>query len=230
MKKPHLLLWLAVVGLFVASCSVPTDNNVTAIDEALLPESLQETTTTTTSTTLPGEDLQRRVFFLLREVAESVQREVQQVELDVPKGTVDDFIGQMFEEGFALTINEGREEPLVNQLVAYDEFVRVGFNDDTDTATVYLRHEGEEPGDQTLKDVAAQLLWTLTTLDGIEQISININDQLVNLPTTNEDTGSLEAVSRGDYLLYDGEVDISAPTTTLEPVATTTVPPEEDSN
>jgi hypothetical protein len=228
MRKQQLLLWFVALCLVAASCSVPTDNNVSAIDEALLPESLQETTTTTTSTTLPGGNLQRRVFFLLREVAESEQRKVQQVPLDVPEGTVDEFIAQMFTEGFALTVNADREEPLVNQLVAYDEFVRVGFNDDTDTATVYLRHEGEEPGDRQLKDVAAQLVFTITSLEGIERISININDSLVNLPTTNEDTGNLEAVSVDDYLLYNPEEDTNTSTTTMEPTTTTTVPSEKD--
>jgi hypothetical protein len=227
--RKQLLRWLAAVVLFAASCSVPSDNSVTAIDETRLAESLQETTTTTTGATLPGENLQRRVFFLLRQVAESEQRKVQQVPLDVLEGTVDELIAQMFTEEFALTANEGRDEPLVNQLVAYDEFVRVGFNDDTDTATVYLRHEGEVPGDLTLKDVAAQLVFTLTSLVGIEQISININDLLVNLPTsTGAVTGNLEAVSIDDYLLYNPEVDTSASTTTMAPTTTTTVPPEED--
>ena len=213
--------------LFAAGCSLPTDGQAAVIDQDRLDESLQRVTTTST-TTLPVA-IRPVAYYLLREATgETPQRKVKQVVVDIPDtDDLFELLQPMFEDDFKDTATVDEPEELINQVTEY-LLVAVLRPPGSPTATVFLESRGEPPDNPVLKDVAAQLVWTLTGFSAVDNILINIDGSLVALPTTDDDTSTTEAVDRTRYESYDPEI-VEAPpsttTTSTTTTTTTTVPP-----
>ena len=206
MRKRSLLAALALV---VGSCSIPTDENAQVIPQSDLAPSLQQNPTTTTSTTIPEIRTREFTYYLLADRADTPQREVRPVVASIPEGTLFEAIDIMDVEGFRERI--GADPGLLNTVFQYDV---VGLEIDDGVATVFLRTIDETP-DTALRDVAAQLVWTVTGEEGVEALLINLDDAAIELPTSNDDNLTGGPVTIDDYQAYD-------------PDQTTTVPPDDN--
>ncbi|GJM38532.1 MAG: hypothetical protein DHS20C19_18990 [Acidimicrobiales bacterium] len=223
---------LALVSALVAvGCSLPTDESAQVIEQDRLDESLRRVTTTTT-TTLPPVRTRDFAYFLLTTLDDNdVTRKVRQVPVPVALTTsLFDLIDPMGGEGFAASLNA--EEGLINQVREYDVIdisIDDGRGGDVGVATVFLETIGEEPpGDEVLRDVAAQLVWTLTGEPDIGQVLISIDGELQELPTTNDDENlTSEPVDTDDYADYNPELVDDPPDDTTTTTTSTTVPPDE---
>jgi Sporulation and spore germination len=221
------IAFATVLMIFAAGCSLPTDEQATVIDQDRLDQSLQRVTTTST-TTLPI-SIRPVAYYLLREATgETPQRKVKQVVVDIPDtDDLFELLQPMFEDDFADNATAEEPEELINQATAY-LLSAVSRPPESPTATVFLESRGEPPGNPVLKDVAAQLVWTLTGFSAVDSILINIDGSPVALPTTDDDTSTTEAVDRTRYQSYDPEIVEEPPSTTTTSTTTTTtttVPP-----
>lgn len=224
MRKTGLLAALALV---VGACSIPTDEAARAIPQGDLAPSLQQNPTTTTITTVPEVRTRDFAYFLLTEDADTSQRKVQQVVASIPQGSLFDAIDPMDAEGFRDRV--GADPGLFNVVFQYDV---VGVAVDDGVATVFLQTIGDTPVNTVLRDVAAQLVWTVTGEEGVERMLINIDDAPAELPTTNDaENLTDQPVTIDDYEDYnadDAETDPDQTTTTAEATTTTTVPPGDN--
>lgn len=225
MRKIGLFAALAVV---VGSCSIPTDETARAIPQGDLAPSLQQNPTTTTITTVPEIRTRDFAYFLLAEDDETSQRKVQQVVASIPQGSLFDAIDPMDAEGFRDRV--GADPGWFNVVFQYDV---VGVEVDDGVATVFLQTIGDTPVNTVLRDVAAQLVWTVTGEEGVERMLINIDDAPAELPTTNDaENLTDQPVTIDDYEDYnadagaDDEPDPDQSTTTS--TTTTTVPPDDN--
>lgn len=209
------ILCLAVGLLALAACSVPTDDNPQVFRQDELPENLQQRTTTTTTTTLP-DDIREVTYYLLVAPDDQTQRKVAPYKRPLPfTDVLDPLIRPMFDPDFA----SGEDaEGLINVVTQF-EFVTVTRND-SPVATVELTADEENlPGEQVLRDTAAQLVWTLTQFLEVDSVQIIINGDLEPLPT--DDGRSDEPVTTDDYRFYDVDFTPEQVTTTAAPSTTT---------
>jgi spore germination protein GerM len=126
-------------------------------------------------------------------------------------------------EGFREAI--GADESLLNKVSQYDVS---GIEVRDGVATVFLLTLGEAPNNPVLRDVAAQLVWTLTGADNVDRVLFNIDGELALIPTTNTDnTTTNEPVTTDDYQDYNPEDTDTETTTTSSTTTTTTVPPAD---
>lgn len=207
--------------LVVASCAVPTDDSPQVIAQADLAPSLQQSTTTTSSTTVPTE-ARDFAYYLLAELPDSDRRVVRQVVAPVRYNTLFEAIEPMEGDGFAATITD---EELVNRVSRYDvEAVDI----DGGVATVFLRTLTDVPDNPTLRDVAAQLVWTLTSSgDDVRAIRITIDGEPTQIPTTNDEDSLVVTID--DFALYNEEIENAETTTTSAPAtSSTTIPPDDE--
>lgn len=226
------LTMLALVSALVAGgCSLPTDESAQVIEQARLDESLRRVTTTTTTTTPPVRTRDFAYFLLTTPAQDDVIRKVRQVPVPVALTTsLFDLIDPMGEEGFPASL--GAEEGLINQVRDYD-VIDLTIDDSrgggVGVATVFLETVGEEPpGDVVLRDVAAQLVWTLTGEPEIGQMLISIDGELQELPTTNVGENlTRDPVDTDDYADYNPELVDDPPDDTTTTTTSTTVPPDE---
>lgn len=205
----------------IAACSIPTDDTAQVIAQESLAPSLQQNPTTTTSTTLPTILTREFAYFLLAD-PDTEQRTVRQVVAPIEQGSLFEAIDPMDVEGFKTRI--GADESLFNLVDRYD-VVDVRLNDGI--ATVFLLTLGDAPDNPVLRDVAAQLVWTLTGEEDVDAVLINIDGDPAELPTTNDDNLTNSSVRPEDYELYDPERQDETTTTTTSTTTTTTVPPED---
>ncbi|MEZ5244435.1 MAG: GerMN domain-containing protein [Acidimicrobiales bacterium] len=211
------------LALLAVGCSLPTDDSAQVIPEAELAPSLQKVPTTTTA---PPPEFQTRDFayFLLEQKPETEQRVVRQVVVPIPvgSGSLFDAIEPMEIDGFKETI--GADAALINTVNQYD-IVAVEINDDI--ATVFLESLGSEPPNvPVLRDVAAQLVWTLTGDGQVDGVLFNVDGAPQSIPTSAESVD--RPVDIDDYATYNEQ---NTGTTTTLPTGstttTTTVPPDD---
>lgn len=204
----HFISLLAL-GLLAVGCSLPTDETAQVIPEAELAPSLQKVPTTTTA---PPPEFQTRDFayFLLEQKPETEQRVVRRVVVPIPEGSLFEAIEPMEVDGFKETI--GADAALINTVNQYD-IVAVKIDDDI--ATVFLESLGSEPPNvPVLRDVAAQLAWTLTGDGQVDGVLFSVDGEPQSIPTSAESVD--RPVDTDDYTTYN---DASGQTST-------TVPPE----
>jgi hypothetical protein len=225
MRRP--LLALASLMLVAAACSLPNDESAQIIDQERLDGALQRVTTTTSSTTLPPPLTVDFAYYLLVDTEEG--RKLQQVVVAIPESqSISVTIAAMAVEGFPESI--GADPDVTINRVRLYEVESVTFTPEASTATVALTidPEVEPPDNSQLVDVAAQLVWTLTGIDGIELIEFVIDGETQDIPTQEGQTDEL--LSRDDYRIYDAEAPDEPPdetTSTTSTTTTTTVPPDE---
>ena len=225
MKRLVTIVASVVLGSVALSCSLPTDDSAQVIAQAELAPSLQKVPTTTTA---PPTQSQTRDFayFLLEPRPESEQRVVQQVAVPIPNGSLFAAVEPMEVDGFKETI--GADPALINTVNQYDI---VAVELDGGIATVFLESLGSEPPNvPVLRDVAAQLVWTLTGDGSVDGVRFNVDGAPQSIPTSTESVD--RPVTTDDYATYNRESDADDTTTTTEPGDTsststsTTVPPE----
>lgn len=215
----RIAVLLTTSMLVAGSCAVPTDDSPQVIAQAELAPSLQQSTTTTSSTTVPVE-ARDFAYYLLAELPDSGRRVVRQVVAPVRYTTPFEAIEPMEGDGFAATITD---EELVNRVSRYDvEAVDI----DDGVATVFLRTLTDVPDNPTLRDVAAQLVWTLTSSsDEIRAIRITIDDEPTQIPTNNDEDSLVVTID--DFALYNEEIETAETTSsTSSTTSSTTVPPD----
>ncbi|MEM7141909.1 MAG: hypothetical protein AAF548_12845 [Actinomycetota bacterium] len=221
-----------LVAVVAAACSLPTDESAQVIDQERLDDALQREPTTTTSTTLPVRT-RDFAFFLLVESGEGGVREVLQVPAVVPDASYAEILTPMSAEGFTEEIGAD-PDTTINQVRQYT-LADVQVDPQSGIATVFLQTDPEQelPGQTDLRDVAAQLVWTLTGEEGIDSILINIDETLQSIPTTNEAQNLTDdPVTIDDFESYNPEIEPASTTTeppdeTTTTSTTTTVPPDE---
>jgi hypothetical protein len=212
-----------VLCLAVASCSLPSDDSIEVIAQTELAPSLQQSTTTT-STTLPEVRTVDFAYYLLANQADSEQRFIQQVPpVSIADGSLFEAIEPMEVDGFKETI--GANETLFNVVPQYD-IVDVVV-DGNRIATVSLVTLVEAPDNRPLRDVAAQLVWTLTGDERVDGVLFVIDGDPVDIPTTNENTPE-RPVTIDDYQAYNAEADDTTTTSTSSTTTTTTVPLDDN--
>lgn len=211
MKRVFVIL----VGclLCLSGCAVPTSDSVDLIAQEDLPENVRKATTTT-STTLP-ENTVDVDYYLLVQPPDVEQLKVELASRPVAfSESLSELLEPMFSGEFVQPDDrddDGRQ--LINQVPAY-EFVRVRRPDDSNVATVELEtFDDPGPGNSTLRDVAAQLVFTLTSFSAVESVAIEIDGERASLPTTNAEGNTDEPVDRDDYALYDPDFVPSTSTT-----------------
>ncbi|MEQ8841257.1 MAG: GerMN domain-containing protein [Acidimicrobiales bacterium] len=209
--------WVAALAVGAAACSLPTDDSAQIIDQEELSPSLQNVTTTITTTQPPAAS-RDFAYYLLANREGTDQRVVQQVVVPITANSPFEAIDPMDTEGFRASI--GADDTLLNTVTQYD-IVNVTVDDGV--ATVFLETLEDVPGDTALRDVAAQLVWTLTGEDGIEAMLINIDGLPKALSTTNGGSATEAPVRTTDFGLYDASTE--ATTSTSSSTSTTTVPP-----
>lgn len=226
MKRLATIVASIVLGSVTVSCSLPTDDSAQVIAQAELAPSLQKVPTTTTA---PPTQSQTRDFayFLLEPRPESEQRVIRQVVFPIPTGSLFEAVEPMERDGFKETIQA--DPALINTVNQYDV---VGIELDDGIATVFLESIGSEPPNvPVLRDVAAQLVWTLTGDGEVDGVRFNVDGAPQSIPTSTE---SLDRpVTTDDYATYNTESNGDATTTTeaggsstTSSSTTTTVPPE----
>lgn len=217
--RPFAVTLALMVGIAVGGCSLPTDDAAQLLPQEELAPSLQRVPTTSTTTTLPRVEPRDFAYFLLANLADSEQLQVRQVLSEVAYISLFEAVEPMEVEGFREAI--GADESLLNKVSQYD----IASIDVADgLATVFLLTLGEAPDNPVLRDVAAQLVWTLTGDDSVDRVLFNIDGELALIPTTNADNTTDQPVTTDDYEAYNSEV---TATTTSSTSSTTTVPPAE---
>jgi spore germination protein GerM len=213
---------IVAVGLLAFGCSLPTDDSPQVIAEAELAPSLQKVTTTTTT---PPPELQTRDFayFLLEQKPESEQRVVRQVVVPIRTGSLFEAVEPMEVDGFKETI--GADPAWINTVNQYDI---VAIELDDRVATVFLESLGSEPPNvPVLRDVAAQLVWTLTGDGQVDGVLFNVDGEAQSIPTSTESVD--RPVDTDDYATYNDEPGSTSTTTTSSSTTTTTTVPPDDS-
>lgn len=214
----RFLTTFVVAMLVIAGCSISVDESAQVIDQDELPEVLRRATTTTVPTTVPGEDEREVEYYLLRSIPD-----VEQLVVEISRrrvldtGFLDDFIRPMFDEGFATA---EAEEGLINQLPNF-VLEQALLPQGSSTAIVTLSFEGEAPNREITKDVAAQLVFTLTAFEPVDSIQVQIGDEIQALPTTDDEAGDVtRPVDRDDYERYSPDFVPETTTTTEAPPTT----------
>jgi len=216
---------LAVLAIVAAGCSVPSDSTAKVIASDSLPESLRPDFTTTTTTLQAPITITVPIYLLTRQ-AETTRATVVEVQREVPLNpTITDVISRLFGEGAVTT-----DEEAANYITTLTEFELLSASQVNDMAVidiVNLTPEGlpsDQPFEGDLIDVAAQVVWTATAIDGIAQVQILINGQEIQIPTNDGDTDVGAPVTRLDYERFDPEFEppsATTTTTTTNPTATT---------
>ena len=171
---------LAVLGAVSAGCALPTDDNAQVIAEEKLSPALQDVAPATIPV-VPESQTRDFAYFLLEPLPESEIRVVRQFVQAIPRGSLLSAVEPMEGDGFTETL--GADPAWVNNVNQYD-IVKIA--DADGVATVFLRSLGSEPPDNNvLRDVAAQLVWTLTG-DGVTGVLFNVNDAPQSVPTSTE--------------------------------------------
>lgn len=217
MKRLVAIVASVVLASVAVGCSLPTDDRAQVIDDAELAPSLQ-TVTTTTTLPLPVSQTREFAYFLLEQKPESEQRVVHQVAVPIPNGSLFAAVEPMEVDGFKETI--GADPALINTVNQYD-IVAVDLDDGI--ATVFLESLGSEPPNvPVLRDVAAQLVWTLTGDGSVEGVRFNVDGAPQSIPTSTESVD--RPVTTDDYATYNEETDAADTSTSTS--TSTTVPPE----
>lgn len=206
-------LFIVALMLLTLGCAVPTEDSAQVIDQEELPDALRNSTTTTTTTLPASTATEPFEYYVLQSRAEQETRFVVAVSRPVGVGaTTAEKLEPLFGDDFVTS--EEDEEGLFNQISVFD-LLAIDDANESGVATVKLEIESETEVERgALADVAAQLVWTLTELDGIEAILIEINGELTQLPTDDEGDVS-ESVTRENYRTY--ERDFVPPETVEEP-------------
>lgn len=187
--------------LVLASCSVPTDETAEVIPQENLPETLRRVAAPTTTTTLLTADALDVTYYLLFQPEDQEQRKVRPVVRSLPTSTsLSERVELMFAEDF---VAGSEDDELFNQVTQY-LFVDVALNSSVATVILDFVDAENPPGDEGLRDAAAQLAWTLTDFASVDAILIEIAGELQGLPT--DDGGNEDRpVTTDDYLLYAPE-------------------------
>lgn len=203
------IVLVAAAGLGAAAKFFPDENIILEPGPASAPDIVP------TTTSLDPEDVREVTYYLLVAPQDQSQRKLAAYVRPIPStDLLDSLIRPMFDPAFA---SGAGTEGLINVVTQFD-FV-TATRDDTSVATVELTVDEENlPGEQALRDAAAQLVWTLTQWSEVDAVQIMINGRLEPLPTDNG--RETDPVTRGDYRFYDLDF---AP----EPVTTWT-PPADD--
>ncbi len=221
------LISIAVVAvMLVAACSVPTDETVTVLDPAILPEQLRPDFIPTTTTSPPQTELY--TIFLLTQRPDIEQRAVAPVQRELEQGSsLSDVLQNLFVE--PTEVDEG----LVSELAA-GVFRLTDATSEGATAVIdilVIDPVTDEPADDQLivrdvqRDIAAQLVWTATEYaDEIRGVQILVDGQPTSWPTSGEDTDPGDTMTTNDYEIYDLEFVFPEPTTTTTAPPTTTEP------
>ncbi len=213
-----------VVGLaaLAVGCSLPTDDNAQLIAEADLAPSLQDSPTTTTEPT-PVAQTREFAYFLLEPKPGSEQRVVRQIVVPVQTAwSLFETVERMEVDGFKETI--GADPAWINTVNQYDI---VGLEVDDRVATVFLESLGSGPPDvQALRDVAAQLVWTLTGDVDVDSVLFDVDGAPQSIPTSAESVD--RPVDTDDYATYNDEP--TTTTTSTSSTTTTTTVPSEDAS
>ncbi len=219
---------LAIAAVLATGCSVPSDDAATVIASSDLPESLRADFTTTTTTLQAPISTTAPVYLLTRQ-AETTRATVVEVMREVPLNpTITDVMSRLFGEGAVTS-----EEEAANYITTLSEFELLSATRAGDLAVidiVNLTPEGlpsDQPYEGDLIEVAAQVVWTATAIDGVNRVQILINGQQVTIPTNNSDTEVGAPVTRSDYERFDPEFvppSTSTTTTTIATSSSTTDP------
>jgi spore germination protein GerM len=191
------LLMIVALALLGVGCSVPTEDSAQVINQGDLPDSLQNapaTTTTTIARTNEPFD-----YYLLQQRAEQETRFVVAVSRPVEVGLgLAEKLAPMFGDDFVIPDEEG---DLINEAPGFD-LIGIDRNE-SGVATIHLEVESLADVDSgTLADVAAQLLWTLDQVPGIDAILIDVNGALQPILTL--DGGDVaESVTKIDFPRYE---------------------------
>jgi len=188
------LLVAAALIFLAASCSVPTEDTAQVISDDDLPETLRRDASPTTTTTIARSN-EPFTYYLLQQRAEQDSRFVvavtRQIEIN---GTRAEQLAPLFGDDF---VTPEEEEELVNPTAQLD---LVAIDITRGVATVQVEIESLTDL-QRLGDVAAQLVWTLTELDEIDAILIEVNGELQPIPTQDGDVSV--SVRKEDFPRYN---------------------------
>ena len=204
-RAPVALLLIVAVG-----CAVPLDESTQVIDQDALPERLRNTPSTTTTTTTTPVETREVNYYLLLSATDQPRRFVTPVARTVPdEGRISPIVAEMFDPEFTAAEDT---EGLINQVEVFT-FTEVVVDVDTAVATVVLEAaETDLPNSDDLRDIAAQLVWTLVQFPSVDRVQIKINGELASLPT---DEGELDRpVVTDDFKTYDPNFEPPDPTTT----------------
>ena len=219
----RVLVALAV-GLMLAGCSLPTDDEAAIIDPEDLPDVLRsDREIEAEETEPPGPQTVTVEIFLLdaageRTIVVQRDREVS------PQSGFSDRIELLFGEEVR---TEEEQESFSNALREFTLLeASVNDNDIAVIDMVALDDDGApiEIEGGVLRNAAAQLVYTATGFPDVVAVRIRIDGSNVLLPTSEGDTD--EVVDRDDYFLYDAAFEVT--TTTAEPTTTTTEAPAEE--
>ena len=224
----HLVAVVIAMGLAVAACSLPTDDEAALIDTETLPDVLR-TDLEVTTTTEQGPRAEPLQIFLLtndgeRTIAVPVGREID------PNATFEQEISLLFrsDEVPDIRTEDDIERGLFNAL---SDFQLTEAFADGNIATIDLARradEGGEPidvGAEVLENAIAQLVYTATGFpepQPITAVRVLFEGNPQVLPT--EEGDSRDLLTPADYERYS--LDFEPPPTTEPP--TTTIPDPAD--
>ena len=228
------------LGLLVgaAACSVPTDESAQVIEPETLPEALRPAASSTTTTTTPPPEAELETVFLLGPRPDSDQRSTVGVERALePGATPEDILRTLFGRGGEVPVVT-EEEDALGYINTLDDFTLHSVDVDDDAVavvdislvdTVTGEASEETIGRDLLVDVAAQIVWTATEIDGIDRVLISRDGVGLSLPTRDAsgdggDAGADEPVGREDYERYDVGFEFPPTTTTAPTTASTSAP------
>ena len=219
MSKRWLLGMLAVLVVVIASCGIPEDGSPRALEADDLPTELTEPPATPSPTPTEVPIATTTVLIYLVDADQFVVG----VERDLPvpllfKSVIEELI-------LGPTQQEADEQGLTSVLPLETIVLDVELVDDT---LVINLAEGtlQEIGSELLTIGIAQLVYTATELDGIDQVLIQIEGEFRTLPTDEGDTQ--DRVSRDLYRSFDPDFvppPTPTPTPTPEPTPTPTPTP-----
>ncbi len=200
-RRPATVLGLIVLALVAWSvtgaCGIPTDETAHAIDPDDLPESLRPGFTTTTVETPAVPVAEPHSVYLLTNPPDIERTIVVEVERPVRVGgTVADVLSTLF--GTTTTVEE-QAAGFFNTLELFELTMATVTDGIATVDFIPLSPDDLPPPPDTLRLVAAQLVFTVTEIESIDGARLLLNGAEVSVPTNDADADPGAVLRRDNY-------------------------------
>ncbi len=203
---------LLVLTAGVSGCALPTDETAQAIDPEQLPETLRPGFTATTTTAAPAPLTESRTVYLLTNPQDIERTVVVPVQRQVDRGAgLAGVLGTLFGES---TSAEEQAAGYFNTLELF-ELSQATVSEGVATIDIVpLAPEDLPPPADTLKLVAAQLVFTALVVDGVDGVTILLDGEAVSVPTSDADAEPGSVLNADAYEQFQLEFAPTSTTTT----------------
>ncbi len=195
----RLLAALVVAAAALAgACGIPTDEAARAIDPEDLPETLRPGFTATTTTAAPAAPIaEPQTVYLLTDPPDIERTIVVETVRQVAVGaTITEILATLFGQ---TTTGEEQAAGYFNTLELF-ELTGAAVADGVATIDfVPLSPEDNPPPADTLELAAAQLVFTVTEIEGIDGVRILFDSSEVSIPTSDADAEPGAVLRRDNY-------------------------------